>query len=110
MKHDFRTYLHDIEAACESITAFTDGMTLSRYVLEPMVQAAVERKFIIIGEALMHLRNEFPEMADQITDLHKVIGFRNILVHGYDAIDPPTVWSAVTENLPVLQREIRHLL
>ena len=41
---------------------------------------------------------------------HRIIGFRNILIHGYDTVDDAIVWGAVKDRLPVLIVEIRGLL
>ena len=52
---------------------------------------------------------ETPSLLEQIPDTEKIIGFRNVLVHGYDMIDDATVWSAIESNLPVLLEEVRAL-
>ena len=48
-----------------------------------MAQAAVERKFEIIGEALNQLAKLDGAMAARIPDLPQVVAFRNQLIHGY---------------------------
>ncbi len=77
------------------------------YCKSELIKAAVERKFAVIGEALVRLRDEYPSLLEQISDTEKIIGFRNVLVHGYDMIDDATVWSAIESNLPVLLEEVR---
>jgi len=110
MKHDARVYLHDIHEASEHILEFTKGMSLIDYRGSELVKAAVERKFAIIGEALVRLRREYPQLLEKISDTEKIIGFRNVLVHGYDMIEDATVWSAIQSNLPILIEEIEALL
>ena len=39
-------------------------------------------------------------VASRITDYRQIIGFRNVLVHGYEAIDDQIVWKTVEEHLP----------
>lgn len=46
----------------------------------------------------------------QITEHDQVIGFRNVLVHGYDDVDYENVWWIVTAKLPILVEEVRRLL
>ncbi len=106
MKRDLETYLFDIQAAGEDILEFTEGLSLEDYRHNALVKAAVERKFAVIGEALVRLREAYPTAIGQITDADKIIGFRNVLVHGYDAIDDRTVWSAISGNLPALLQEV----
>jgi uncharacterized protein with HEPN domain len=53
MDHSPKAYLFDIEQACDEIEEFTRGMTYQEYSGNALVKAAVERKFLMIGEALM---------------------------------------------------------
>jgi uncharacterized protein with HEPN domain len=74
------------------------------------IKTAIERELEIIGEAAKRLRDEFPEVAEQISGLDKIIGFRNILAHGYDVISNEIVWKILEIHLPVLKKETSHLL
>jgi uncharacterized protein with HEPN domain len=42
--------------------------------------------------------------------LRRIVAFRNILVHGYAAIDYDTVWRLIEDKLPELQANLRALL
>ena len=53
MVHDPKAYLFDIKQACDEIANFTRRMDYEEYSGNPMVKAAVERKFLMIGEALL---------------------------------------------------------
>ena len=110
MKHDSKVCLYDIKKACGYILEFTAGMSLEEYCGNALVKAAVERKFAIIGEALVRLRREQPELLESISEREKIIGFRNVLVHGYDMIEDATVWSAIKSSLPILLEEVQSLL
>lgn len=110
MKRSLETYLYDILEACNDVQEFVENMSYDSYADSKLTVAAVERKFSIIGEALNRLRENFPGEAEKISDIHKIIGFRNILVHGYHIVDAAVVWSAITENLPLLKKEIQFLL
>lgn len=61
----------------------------------------------IIGEALRNLRRVDEDLAGRIPHVHKIIGMRNVLVHGYAQIDSSIVWAAATldvsELIPVLE-------
>jgi len=110
MKRNPKAHLHDIREAGRQIQEFTRGMSLREYGGNELVKAAVERKFAVIGEALVRLREEAPQKLQKVSGAEKIIGFRNVLVHGYDIIDDPTVWSAVEESLPQLLVEVQLLL
>ncbi len=70
----------------------------------------MERKFEIMGEALNRIKRDEPELLQHIRDHRDIISFRNILVHGYDAIDNRVVWGVVAEDLDNLLADIDHLL
>lgn len=40
----------------------------------------------------------------------QIVGFRNRIIHGYDAIDDATVWGVVEGHLPALLAEVETLL
>jgi len=75
-----------------------------------MVQAAVERKFEVIGEALNRIKKLDKSILHSISDHQRIIAFRNIIVHGYDVIDSEIVWDAVKNYLPKLEGEVKKLL
>lgn len=110
MQPEARTYLEDIREAAELLAAFTEGKSLDDYTSTSMLSAAVEREFEIIGEALNRLRQTAPKVAARIPKLDQIIAFRNILIHGYRAIDDRVVWSVVQQDLPTLRAAVQKLL
>lgn len=52
MRLEAKKYLYDIRQAAGEVAEFTTGKQFSDYERDPMLRAAVERKFEIIGEAL----------------------------------------------------------
>lgn len=51
-----------------------------------------------------------PDPAARITDYRRIIAFRNVLIHGYDIIDPAIVWSAIEGDLAPLLKDVQALL
>ena len=94
----------------EEIQSFMEGMDLRAYLASPVTRRAVERDFEIIGEALNRIRRVDEQFLEDISEHHRIIGFRNILIHGYDTVDDMIVWNAVVNHLPILSREIKELL
>ena len=70
----------------------------------------MERQFEIIGEALAQLARLDAALAAKIPELREIIAFRNVLIHGYAAIDRARVWRVVEENLPQLRAALAELL
>jgi uncharacterized protein with HEPN domain len=110
MRLEAKKYLYDIQQAAQQIANFTAGKRLEDYLTSPMMQAAVEREFEIIGEALAKLIRLDETVAARITDHHRIVAFRNILIHGYADVDDRLVWDVVETKLPVLRREVEKLL
>lgn len=75
-----------------------------------MLQAAVAWQFTQIGEALRPIARDDEATAQQITDVRKIIAFRNLLVHVYEQVEHHEVWGFVQIDLPVLQKEVEELL
>ena len=64
----------------------------------------------MIGEALGRLAVADREVAARIAHLPRIVGFRNRIIHGYDAIDDATVWGVISSHLPALVAEVEALL
>lgn len=67
--------------------------------------SAVERQFEIIGEALKRLSRVNPDLAQRVPDLREIVNFRNLLIHGYAAIDHAQVWRIAETLLPALHKD-----
>jgi len=110
MNDETRKNLIDILQAAEEIDDFVREMDFEAYQNSPVTKRAVERDFEIIGEALNRIKNTDDELLAKVSEHHRIIGFRNILIHGYDVVDETIVWQAVTNHLPILVREIKKIL
>ena len=110
MQPDVKKCLFDIFDAGKSIVEYTSGFAYLDFLDSSLVQAAVERKFEIIGEALNRIERLDQTVLDGISEHQRIIGFRNIIAHGYDAIDTEMVWDAVENHLPRLMDEVQKLL
>jgi len=110
MRLEARKYLTDIQAATERIARFTGGKRFEHYLADEMLRSAVERQFGIVGEALSRLAKDSPEVIALIPDHAKIIGFRNILVHGYASVDDRIVWGVIELHLAPLRKAVAQLL
>ena len=110
MDRDPRAYLWDAREGADAIAQFVAGRTFDEYLADRMLRSAVERQFEIIGEALRQLEKTAAALAAELPELPQVIAFRNILIHGYMAIDDRIVWRAIHESLPALRDRVATLL
>jgi len=85
MNDETRKNLIDILQATEEIQDFVCGMDFKAYKNNSVTKRAVERDFEIIGEALNRIKYTDNELLEKISEHHRIIGFRNILIHGYSA-------------------------
>ena len=102
--------LHDSLQATDLILLFTAGKVLRDYVDDALLRSCVERQFEIIGEVLNRLNRIDESAASRISQRQRIIGFRNILIHGYDAVDEQVVWDVVQKDLPILRQEVEIML
>jgi uncharacterized protein with HEPN domain len=110
MKDEARKHFIDILQAAREIQSFVSGLDFVAYEESLVTQRAVERNFEIIGEALNRVRKIDEGVTEGISEYQRIIGFRNILIHGYDIVDERIVWNAITNHLPILIKDItRHL-
>ncbi len=106
MPHDPKVCFLDIKTACECMLEFVGNMSSAEYCRDRKTKAAVEREFSIIGEALNRIKKINPDFLAGISHWQKIIGFRNILVHAYDALDDEEVYFFVVTDIPVLLKEV----
>ena len=105
-----KTRLWHIEKAANNINTFLPGRDLEQFRTDRMFQAAVERELIIIGEAMARANEVDPQLASAITDVSGIIACRNQLVHNYPRISPERIWDIISNDVPLLLREVRALL
>jgi uncharacterized protein with HEPN domain len=106
MRLEARKYLSDIQSAAERVARFAEG----KYLADEMLRSAVERQLGIVGEALSRLAKDSPEVAASIPDHGRIIGFRNILVHGYASVDSRLVWGVIENHVEPLRKAVAQLL
>lgn len=63
-----------------------------------------------MGEALNQLRRHDAALAADVRDHARIIGFRNLLIHGYATVDDSVVWDIAMRQLLSLQSDIQTLL
>ena len=110
MKHRTLKYIWDVADSCKAIADYAKDKALNDYLADRKPRTAVERELIIIGEALFQAEKSDPELVNHIKDLHKIISFRHVLVHGYGEVKDEMVWAIVQKKLPDLYEESKRLL
>ena len=110
MARDVSAYLQDVLEACTAIEDVMGGVSLEQYRNKRAVRSAVEREFIIIGEALRRVGTLNEKLFGSISNSRAIVDFRNLLAHDYGAVDDDAVFGLVYSDLIVLKAEVRELL
>lgn len=74
---------------------------------ESVGRAAVERHPITVGEALVRLRQDAPEVLARPPEAPAAIAMRNVLVHLYHRVNPGKLERAVQVSVPRLSAQAR---
>ena len=105
MMEEDKKFLSDILQALELIDLFMqDTADYDDFQNDLKTRSAVERQLGIIGEAVNKYDNNYPD--DSIKNARRIVGFRNRLIHAYDAVDSTIIWTIIKNHLPSLKEEI----
>jgi uncharacterized protein with HEPN domain len=110
MARDVTAYLQDVLEACTAIEDVMIGVSLEEYRTRRAVRSAVEREFIIIGEALRRVSALDEGLFRTISNSRAIVDFRNMLAHDYGAVDDDAVFGLVYSDLVLLKAEVGELL
>jgi uncharacterized protein with HEPN domain len=110
MQHEPEGFLYEVLEAAKNIESFLDGVTLETFLGSDLIRSAVERKFILIGEALSKLEKMELTVVSRLDDIRNIIGFRHQLVHVYRFVEPKRVYSIAQLDLPNLKVAVEELL
>jgi uncharacterized protein with HEPN domain len=110
MQPDVRAAVFDMREAVDRIGEASAGLTYDGFVSSWILVSAVERQFGIVGEALVRIRERDNDLFLSIPDAAKIVGLRNLIVHGYDSIDPEVLWAIIEGRLEDLHNLLCRLL
>jgi uncharacterized protein with HEPN domain len=109
-QRDPGVYLEDVEHYAGLAISFTSAMSLEQYLADAKTRAAVERVLEVCGEAMNHLYRIAPTVAEKIPHARDIIGFRNILAHGYAELDHSKVYNIAIVHAPALLLAVQDAL
>lgn len=104
MQPDVLKYLHDARDSARAILGFIEGRSPGEYCSDRRLRSAVEREFITIGEALRQAVSLDPTVRSAVSHVREIVGFRNLLVHGYSGVDDRAVWETAAHAIPTSSR------
>jgi uncharacterized protein with HEPN domain len=98
-------YLQHIRDAIASIETYITGLDEPSFQSSQLIQDAVIRQLMIIGEAAKRLSADFKTTRPNVP-WRQIAGMRDKLVHDYLGVDLAAVWDTATIDLPALKRFI----
>lgn len=104
-----RATLQDIHAATGRMVRYVKGIDKKAFLADDEKCYAVLAQVIIIGEAATRLSDSFRETSAHLP-WRQMVGMRNRVVHGYDAIDWNILWDVASVQGPSLLHALDRLL
>ena len=108
-ERDDGSYILDMAEYARRTAHLTQSRDLEVFLTDETLAPAVKRYLEIIGEAGAHLSTEFRQRHQDV-QWRRVIGLRNVLIHGYAQVNPLTVWRIATEEVPELLIALERLI
>ena len=104
-----RLYLLDIVEAAEAISRFLGDMSKTEFLNDELSQAAVLQKLTVIGEAAARISQGLRSKYEGI-EWRDIVGFRNIAVHQYFAVNWEIVWYTARVDAPGLKEQVEQII
>ena len=95
-------HLSDMLAFVRELRAIVGGATLEAYRGERVLNLAVEKLFINLGEAAQRVPEAERANIGGVP-WRQIIGLRNILAHGYEQVDHETLYRTVIHELAAVE-------
>jgi uncharacterized protein with HEPN domain len=99
----------DIVLACRRLSRFVADADESAFLADEEKRWATVSQLMLIGEASRRLSDQFCQQHAAVP-WHQISGMRNRLVHQYDKIDWPLVWTTVCRDVPKLLEQLEPLV
>ena len=78
------------------------------FSVNELVQDAVIRNIEIIGEASKKISSDTKQIFYEIP-WREIAGMRDKLIHDYLGVDVEVVWRTITEDIPILEKQIKEI-
>jgi uncharacterized protein with HEPN domain len=101
-------FRHMLDATCEAL-AFISNRTRKDMESDRMLTLALIQLLEIIGEAANGISASSREKHAEIP-WTSIVKMRNRLIHGYFDVDREIVWQTITDDLPLLQKQLEAIV
>lgn len=108
-KHDDRISMLHMRDYAQKALAMAKGRQRLELDSDEMLQLALTRAVEVVGEAAARV-SEIARSRHADIPWRDIMGMRNRLIHGYDAVDLNLLWDTVTTDLPPLIEALERIL
>ena len=109
MRKNIKIFLLHILESIERIDNFTKETSQEKFLESEIIQDAVIRRLMVIGEAVKNIpqsfKGKYPEVAWK-----KIAGTRDIIVHEYFGVDLMLTYRIIKKDIPELKEKISAIL
>jgi uncharacterized protein with HEPN domain len=109
MPRNHKAYLADILDAIDRIEKMTAGMEFGKFSKDSIVQDAVVKNLLVIGEAVKNIPGKMKACFDGV-EWKKIAGLRDVLIHAYFNIDNRILWDIVKNKLEPLGKAVTEMM
>ncbi len=103
---EWKLFLADMLEASGKIVLSTTGMNSAGFQADSRTVDAVVRNLEIIGEAAQSIPIEIKQLKPAI-DWAAIKGLRNRIAHEYFGLSLAIIWAIVSQDVPVLDGQLR---
>lgn len=108
-RHDDTVALRQMLDHLEEAVTLARGRTRADLDADRVLFLALLKLVEIVGEAATRVPST-TQAAHPGVPWREIIGTRNRLVHGYDAVDHDILWNIVVVDFPPLARQLQEML
>jgi uncharacterized protein with HEPN domain len=93
--------LVDMLAFARDVVAFTAGFDETTFAANALVQAGVQQRLMLIGEAVRRVSRQIRHAHPEVPWV-RISNQRNVIIHEYDDVRLTRIWRVVTHDVPAL--------
>ena len=108
-RHDDTVYLRHMLGHVQTAIGLSKGKERGDLDQEPMLRYSLLHLMCILGEAANRVSTEGKRKHAAIP-WRDIIGMRNMLIHGYDAVDLGILWETVVTDLHTIAQGLEKAL
>ncbi|QTA37585.1 DUF86 domain-containing protein [Thermosipho ferrireducens] len=108
-KRNAKLFIEDMLDAINKIDRYCKGIkNFEEFEKQEMIVDAVLRNLEIIGEAAGKIPENIRKRYSEIP-WKRVVGLRNVGIHGYFAVDLRIIWTIISKQIPELKKMLEKI-